>query len=210
MRFNLLMQAALSRKGQQVHSKANIIRRSGAGRSSRGTQITEFAAALALLTVAVIVPVIDLSVVPVRWMMAQEIVKSYSRQLAYCDKFSDALNLIHKEPALDARLNDLGGIKVSDLAVKLRCASIQDPSNVILVDNPGSLPNDWLPEGGKGPCTYSLVLEAKILLYPAFPTNVKGNPLPGFTGPFPVIASSTHEWENLGRNPDTGNFYLNE
>lgn len=210
MRFNPLMQVMHFRKGTQTDHRRIFIRRRAEIRPCRGSQIAEFAAALALLTVAVIMPVIDLSVVPIRWMMAQETVKSYSRQLAFCDSFSEATKLIQKEPSLETRLNSLGGIKVDDLGLKLRCASIHDPSTAIYVANPGSVPKDWLPEGARGPCTYSLVLEAKILLYPAFPATVKGNPLPGITGPFPLIASGSHEWENLGRNPDTGNFYLNE
>lgn len=210
MRFNPLIPTMHTRKNHSFDRKHNFIRRSAQLRTSRGSQIAEFAAALALLTVAIIVPVIDFSVVPIRWMMAQETVKTYSRQLACCASFSEAVRMIQLEPSLETRLNSLGGIKVDDLGLKLRCASIHDPSNVILVDNPGSVPKDWLPQGAKGPCTYSLILEAKILLYPAFPANLRGNPVPGLTGPFPLISSGSHEWENLGRNPDTGNFYLNE
>lgn len=210
MRFNPLIPRMDSRGKLAFDRNRSFIRRRAHLRHSSGSQIAEFAAALALLTVAVIVPVIDLSVVPIRWMMAQETVKTYSRQLAFCSSFSEAVRMIQREPSLETRLNSLGGIKVDDLGLKLRCASIQDPSAVMLVENPGSVPKDWLPEGAKGPCTYSLVLEAKILLYPAFPANLKGNPVPGLTGPFPLIASGSHEWENLGRNPDTGNFYLNE
>lgn len=179
-------------------------------RKNRGSQIAEFGAALALLAFAVILPVVDFSIVPVRWMMAQETIKAYSRELSFCESFSQASKILQQEPSLESRLNSLGGVQTKDLSLKLRIASVYHPSDILLIDAPAAIPKEWLPDGAKAPCTYSVLLEVKLLLYPAFPGAMKGNPLPGLTGPFPVLASASHEWENLGRNPNTGKYYLNE
>lgn len=179
-------------------------------RRQRGSQIAEFGAALTLLTAVVIIPVIDFSIVPVRWMMAQETIKTYTRQLAFCESFSQATQKLLQEPSLESKLNSLGGVKTNGINLRLRIASIYHPSEVLFVESAGGIPKDWLPDAQKGPFTYTIILEVKTLLSPAFPVPVKRNPLPGVTGPFPILATGSHGWENLGRNPNTGNFYINE
>ena len=53
------------------------------GRRS-GYQLTEFSAALVLLIIGIIVPLLDLGVIPLHWILSHEIIASRAQQLAQC------------------------------------------------------------------------------------------------------------------------------
>ncbi|MBX9695431.1 MAG: hypothetical protein K2Z81_23805, partial [Cyanobacteria bacterium] len=72
------------------------------------------------------------------------------------------------------------------------------------------VPKEWLPDGKKSPCTYTLELEVKSTIAPAVLLSTKGVAVPGLTCPVPITITAAHEWENLGRNPLTGKYFLTE
>lgn len=94
----------------------------------------------------------------------------------------------------------------------MRATRVADGSNkFLLVDGVGQMPREWLPDGAQSPCDYALELVVNLIVSPAFKINLPGNlVIPGLTGPVPIAITASHEWENLGRNPATNQFFLNE
>jgi hypothetical protein len=179
-------------------------------RNDRGSHIAEFGAALVLIAVALIIPLVDLAIVPVRWMMAQELVNNVTRQLAFCESFSQSIERLKSKPSLEDRLNRLGGVRVRAVQLGIRAAKIFEAGQFLFVDEPGKLPEEWLPKQGRTPCTYTLLLEVKVDLCPAVLFPGVGNAVPGLTGPFPMVLSSCHAWENLSLDPESRQFFINE
>lgn len=180
---------------------------------SRGSQIVEFAAAMVLLVCVILLPFLDLAILPVRWLMAQEIVNAYIRKLALCETFSEAYQIMEADPSLSTRLSRLGGIDCKSLKLKMRAARVflhPHQPEVIVVERPGQMPPDWLPDGKKAPCIYTLEIEIKSLISPAVLVSAGGLSVPGITAPLPFVLSASHGWENLGRNPVTRRFFINE
>jgi len=173
----------------------------------------EFAAGMIILVFFVFIPLLDLTIVPIRWMLAQELVNDYARKLALCETFSRSYRTLEADPSLTTRLQRLGGVSVQSLHLRLRITRIfQTPHapEVFIVEDPTRIPAAWLPDGGKAPCSYSMELDVHSLMSPAILFPNKGWSIPGLTVPFPLLISATHEWENVGRNPLTGKFFLNE
>ncbi len=142
--------------------------------------------------------------------MAQEIIKGFSRQLAFCESFSESEKLINCPPSLVHRLDAVGGLKVQSVKLCLKIARVFHPEDFVLVAEPRKVPEAWLPEHANAPSTYTLLLEVKLLLSPAMLFSDGAGSLPGVTSPIPIMISASHQWENLGRNPETGMFFLNE
>jgi hypothetical protein len=183
------------------------------GRNERGSQLAEFAPALVVLAVFVFIPLLDLTIIPIRWMMAQEIVNDYARRLALCETFSASRQTMEADPSLATRLQKLGGISVQSSDLHLRISRVYNyphEADSLVVDVPGNIPDAWLPDGAKAPCHYSLEVSIKSLLAPAVIFPLGGATIPGLSAPVPWVITASHEWENLGRNPVTRRFFLNE
>jgi hypothetical protein len=183
------------------------------GRSHAGSQMTEFSAALIILIGFVIVPLLDLTIIPVRWMMAQEIVNDYARKLAFCETFRQSHRTMDADPSLSTRLQRLGGVSVKSLSLHLRIQRIfkyAHPEEYLIVEDPGAIPAAWLPDGAKSPCAYSLEVDVRSLMAPAIMFPERGTAIPGLTAPVPLLVTASHAWENFGRDPATGKFFLNE
>lgn len=184
------------------------------GRSPSGSQIAEFVPALVILVCFVAIPLLDYTIVPIRWMLAQEIVSDYSRKLAFCETFSESFGKLQKEPSLITKLHNLGGIDIKGVNLHLRISRVapqQRTGEFLMVDMPQRIPAEWLPNGGKAPCSYLLELQVDSRLSPAIMLPGSGGGLlPGVTAPVPLTISGAHEWENLGRDPVNGQFYVNE
>jgi hypothetical protein len=177
-----------------------------------GSQIAEFAPALVVLAAFVFLPLVDLAIVPIRWMMAQEIVNAYSRKLALCECFSQSLQVMQADPSLSTRLIQIGGVTLSSVGASLRIARIFNRPHAeesIVVAMPGEIPAEWLPNGAKAPCTYALDVQAQAMMSPAIllSSSVK---VPGLTAPIPINITASHTWANLGRNPFTRKYFVNE
>lgn len=182
-------------------------------RSASGSQIAEFAAAMVMLVFVILLPFLDFVILPVRWLMAQEIVNSYVRKLALCETYSQAYEILEADPSLSTRLERLGGVQCRKLNLKMRIARVflqPHPIEVLTVEKPGSIPPAWLPDGEKAPCIYNLELEVHAMIAPALLAPSGGLSVPGITAPVPFLIRASRNWENLGRNPVTRRYFINE
>ncbi len=190
-----------------------VKRRRPLNRNHVGSQMAEFAAALSLLLAFIFLPLLDLAIVPVRWMTAQELVNTYTRNLAMCETHSQALCALEADPSLRDRLQKIGGINVSSTDLHLsitRISTNHETSKSIEIHKPGTIPADWLPDGAFAPCQYSLVLEVKASVSPAVLLNWGTLAVPGLTQPIPISIVVLHDWGNLGRDPASEKFFMNE
>jgi hypothetical protein len=182
-------------------------------RRQNGSQIVEFAAAIVLLITFVLIPCLDLAIVPIRWMMAQELIDSYVRTLSMCETFTESLHMLESDPSLRTRLLRLGGVQVESLNLRLKITRVfRDTSAAqsLEVIHPGSIPAAWLPDGALAPCAYALDIDVRGSIAPALLTKLQGMRIPGLTVPIPVPLSASHEWTNLGRDPNTEKYFINE
>ncbi len=188
-------------------------RRKRSGRRvDNGSQISELGAGLVLLVVFVLIPMLDLVVVPLRWMMAQELVNSYARTLAMCESFSQAVETMDADPSLRTKLESLGGVDIKsiDLHLKISRTNHLGASDSYIVKGPRGIPPQWLPRSDNGSQLYSLEVDVYSEMYPAILIPWSSLSIPGVTAPIPMLVRSTHEWGNLGINPRTGDFFINE
>lgn len=182
-------------------------------RRSQIGSIAEFAPALTILIFFVVIPLLDLTIVPVRWMLAHELLNDYSRKLALCETFSQSYSAMNADPSLQNRLQNLGGVTVESLRLTLRISRVfkePHPEEVLVVTSPGQIPPAWLPDGAKAPCSYALNVEIQSKMAPAIMVPIRNVYIPGLSAPIPLTISSSHEWENFGRNPANGKYFLNE
>lgn len=166
-----------------------------------------------LLAVFVFVPLLDLTIVPIRWMMAQELVNSYSRKLALCDTFSEAMDTLEADPSLSTQLHHLGGITVNSVKARLLVTRVfpwKHAEESTSIEVPRRIPSEWLPNGSKAPCSYALEVNVQSLMSPAVLFRTTSLHVPGLTDPIPLTVRSSHSWENLGRNPVSKNYFMNE
>lgn len=177
-------------------------------RNSRGSQLAEFGPALALLVGIVIFPLLDLVVLPVKFMLAQNMVSDFSRELAMCETFSQSQSKLSAAPSLVNRLKDLGGVDVRSVDLHLKIAKASGSGEqIITVRSPGEFPAECLPNPD-GNCVYSLELNIDSLMSPAVLIPFFGQAIPGLSAPVPLLISASHEWENLGRDPANKKFYI--
>ncbi len=185
------------------------------GRREAGSQIVEMAAGLTILTMFVFLPIMNLTTLSWRVMSAQYAATSFVRQLALCESFSQALRMV-EHSSLTNRLQVLLGSSIKSVHLRLRASRVtpgadQNSSKFLLVDGAGGIPRDWLPDGSQAPCDYALELVVNLMVSPAVKINLPGNLLvPGLTAPVPIAITASHEWENLGRNPETNEYFVNE
>jgi hypothetical protein len=182
-------------------------------RRRSGAQLMEFAAAITVLAL-VIIPLVDLSLVPVRWMLVQELVNGYSRQLAFCETFGQCCQMLEADASFKEKLKSFSGVGIDYAKVQMRITRIGGegrPQEELIVSHPREIPPAWLPNGAKGPCIYALDLQVRSAIAPAvlMPKSSIAS-VPGLNAPFEFSISSSREWANLGRNPLTNKFFLNE
>jgi hypothetical protein len=191
----------------------------GKRRNSAGQQISEFAAALVLLFTFFFVPLLDLGVLPIRWLLAQELIETYARQLSLSETFSQALTKLGDDPSLETKLIHLGGVQPKNIRCRLIASTVRDdPVQHYYSDVPKNIPQEWLPNGRRAPLDYRLEVQVDVEISPVFlvrlpeskdNSKTKGK-IPGLNAPVALTMSATANWENLGRDPVTKNYFLNE
>lgn len=182
-------------------------------RTQSGSQISEFGVGLIILVVFILIPMLDFVVVPLRWMMAQEMVNNYARKLAMCETLSQSYATMHADPSLKDLLQHIGGVdvKLIDMHLRIsRLSTLKTQTESYIVNQPGRIPAAWLPVADNQNRLFSLELTVHSYMHPA--VLLPGLPLriPGITAPIPMLVTASHEWGNLGRNPRTGNYFINE
>lgn len=98
------------------------------------------------------------------------------------------------------------GVTVTNKQLKVIVCGANE-SDKLTVTNAQEIPDDWLPEGAKGPCVYTVNMEVDILVSPVF---CGSNGIPGITAPVPMNIAAHSHWENLSRDPKTKEFFINE
>jgi hypothetical protein len=178
-------------------------------RNSRGQQISEFGAALAILFVVFFIPFLDLSVMPIRWFLSKEIVGNYARRLSLCETYTQALAMLNSDPTMENQLIKLGGVKPRQIRCNLIISSTKTGERYV-VEGPKRIPGQWLPNGYKSPCDYALQVSAEVDISPVVLIKGFGAKAPGFNCPVSFNISSEANWENLGCDPVTKVFFVNE
>lgn len=176
----------------------------------RGSQLAEFSAALLLFVLFVIVPIVDFMIVPVRAVMVQQIMTKQARRLAFAESFGKAIEMLDADSEFFESLLMLGGLRIDGRKLYLQVGNASDKKDALMVSSPGSVPERLLPSNPESASSYKLVLEMDLLFSPAFLLNGSGMKIPGISAPFPLTMRACHAWENLGKNPESGKFYLNE
>jgi hypothetical protein len=180
-------------------------------RSKKGSaQISEFAAALVLLVLCLFVPLLDLGIMPVRWFLSHEIISTYARKLSLCESLSQAYAVMDADPSLESRLVHLGGVEPKNITLGLAINRTSPPFEHIYVTEPKKIPKEWWPEGRKSPCEYILDVSVELEIAPAILFRGTTPAITGLNKPVPFIISQTAPWENLGRNPITKGYFINE
>ncbi len=176
---------------------------------SGSAQLSEFGAAIFLLFSCVVIPLIDLSIIPVRLGLGKSIVNHRVHQLAQSECLSEAFKSF-QEGDFNTGLARIGGFNAKSTRLSLVATSVKNPDQSMIVNRPGALPGDWLPGGIKGPCLYRLDLTVDAEIEPLITARVPGVQIPGLTRPIPFHLREESNWENLGCDPSSGEFFVNK
>lgn len=180
------------------------------GRKCTGAQAAEFAAALTILVMFFVIPLLDLGVIPVRWGLANHLITSYSVNFARAETLSRAFEQLESDVNLQDLLKKIGGVSAKQLRLALVITKTASPDKKLVVSEPKHIPADWLPDSPNGPYQYELELFATVEISPLLLINLGEKKIPGLNAPFLVTMTSSSNWENLGRNPNTNEFFMNE
>jgi hypothetical protein len=177
-------------------------------RNATGQQMAEFAGAIVILVLTFFLPLLDLAIMPIRYFMAHELIQQYARRLSHCETLTQAYAEMNADPSLQYRLIKLGGCQPKSLELHLMISTIRPPVERLDVVKPKTIPKDWLPDARRH-CEYILEVVAAVEISPACLINTEPK-IMGLSKPVPITLRADSPWENLGRNPVTKAFFLNE
>jgi hypothetical protein len=179
-------------------------------RTTCGAQTLEFAAAVTVLIIAIILPLLDFGVIPVHWMLSQEIVSNYARKLTLCKSFSQALAMLDADSSLQNQLSRVGGVKPQAIKCFMAISRLQPPFETFTTDTPRTIPSGWLPATLNSPCSYEIKLSALLEFDPLILVNFYKVNIPGLTKPFNCVIEAKVPWENYECDPITNQYFINE
>lgn len=187
----------------------------GAGsRTQQGSQIAEFAASLGMFVACILLPLLDFGIIPIRWMMAREVISNATREVSFCETFTRAVRKTAPDSDLAKALTHIGGVEIENLSTKLKISRVPakagDEIECITVAQPGQIPREWLPDGGKAPCVYMVEVNADLKMSPALAVDFSTVRIPGLSAPVSLHLNATRQWEHSGKDPTTGRFFINE
>ena len=189
---------------------SGIVKRSRFRRTEYGAaQVTEFGAALFILLGCVVLPLLNMAIIPVRYGMGKSIVTAEVRRLARSESFSEALASVTSESSKWQQLNAIGGIDVNETELSMTIESTKT-KQIETFRAPKTIPARVLPEGKDSPCVYLLDLKVDVAIHPLVSISWTNIRIPGLTGPIPIRFHEVAAWENLTRDPVTGDFFLNQ
>lgn len=143
-----------------------------------------------------------------RGAMVNQLVNGWAQSLAKERKLSVAFERIETDDKYMQAIRDSQGVKILLAKTSLLVSRVDEPSQMIEVDIPGRIPSAWQPDKGHNNYTLQIVVDAQIQPFITF--NFFGWKIPGLTGPADVRLVGHSQWENLGRDPVTKEFYVNE
>jgi len=188
----------------------NRLQNSNRRRRQIGAQILEFGGAIFIFISCIVLPLIDLAFVPLRFGLGKSVVSTRVNRLAQLETLSEALNDERNDAAFKDVLKGLDGIVVRNSKLSLVIKSNKTEPHEIRVDRPGLIPKSWLPDGSAAPCDYALDLKVDVDISPFIVLPIPKAKVPGLTTPLSFQFNEISVWENLGRDPVSGDFYLNE
>lgn len=192
------------------YSRITAKRASANGRNCTGAQAAEFAAALTVLVLFFVIPLLDLGVIPIRYALAQHLITSYSFNYSRAETLSKAFDQLEEDTNLQDLLKKIGGVTVKRLRLQLVITKSASPDKKLVVSEPKRIPKEWLPDSANGPFQYELELFSTLEISPLVVINLGEKKIPGLNGPFEFTMTNASHWENLGRNPNTDEFFMNE
>lgn len=177
----------------------------------KGQQMADFTAAFGFLIIFVVLPLIDLGVVPVRYLMAQTSIRNYVKQLSMRETMSQAYSKVKSDNnEFDKLLTSIGGTHVKSSRLAIVINSQKKLGMQAEVDKPKSIQKMWLPDGENCPCQYMIKLTADLEIEPLITLPKTFGGIPGLSAPFVLSITEIAPWENLGINPATKEYFLNE
>ena len=174
-------------------------------RRTSGSSMTEFSGAMVIFILFIFAPLINVGILPVRYLIAHGVMTEITHRMSVCEKRSEAKNLLQTNTWW-TNLLAACGVKVKDPKASLIIVDKDGGSKSSIAIN-GTIADNLLPNGTGGPFMYSIQLSADCVISPLFNA---GAGLPGFTSPVTLHMSSQAQWENLGRDPETTFYYINE
>lgn len=182
----------------------------GLARNSKGSaQISEFGAVFFLLISCIVLPLLNLSIIPVRYAMGKSIVATEARTLAKSETFSEAIKRNAEVADRWKQLQAIGGITVKDTALSLTIDSTKTGHEKTCT-SPRTIPPGFLPNGAESPCVYLLDLKVDVEISPLVTVAWQQWNIPGLTGPMAIQFHESSAWENLGLDPMTGQYFINQ
>lgn len=179
-------------------------------RSQSGSaQLSEFGAAIFMLFFCIVIPLIDLSIIPVRLGLGKSIVNHRVHQLAQSECLSEAFKSF-ADGDFHSGLARIGGFNAKSTQLSLVATSVRNPAQSYAVSRAGAIPGDWLPGGPRGPCIYRLDLTVSAEIEPLITAHLPGVRIPGLTAAIPFQLHEESTWENLGCDPLSGEFFVNK
>lgn len=168
------------------------------GRSQKG-QMSEFGAAFIVLVCFVLLPLLNMSFVPVRFMMCEGVLNELARRLAHCEKFSEADATMKKEQWWKQTLGKCG-VTISKEELKI-LVSRDGTNDRLVVRRNQKVADEWMPGNNQTPCVYTLLVTADCSISALY------------QGPFPPVKlklSGSSQWENLSKDPNSTEYFINE
>lgn len=172
-------------------------------RRKKGNALIEFGPAMVVFVCFILTPLLDLGFIPVRYLICTGVINEYAHRLSLSEKRSDCY------AAGDNWWRDFllrCGITVHEPSKSLIICG-RDEGDRLVVRQGETVPAEWLPNGSKGPCLYSLEVSLNADIPPLVSSS---HGLPGLTGPITMTFASRSNWENFGRDPETRLYYVNE
>lgn len=166
-------------------------------RAESGSALSEFAAGMLLFFCFFFVPLVDMSFIPVRYLLVNTYLEKVVHHMALCEKRSEAIKYLNSGD-WKAGLEQWG-IKIRDARANL-LINDNSGSKKLSVSAGNSVPQSWLPNSSKKgeAFVYSLELAVDADIPPLFSSDVG---LPGFNKPILFTFKSHEQWENLAADP---------
>jgi hypothetical protein len=158
-----------------------------------------------ILIFGIFLPMLNAVAIPIRWMFAHYAIATDVQALARSEKLSDAHDQLKKHQDMRNALMRFGGIKVKESRLSLVVVKPDDELNITY---PNRIPDGWLPQ--QNGCVHYLQLATLVEISPLAATEVFGMSITGLNAPVTIRISSRCNWENLGKDVLTNEFYLNE
>lgn len=175
-------------------------------RKAKGHAMLEFGVGMLVFICFIFIPLIDIGFIPVRYVIGSGTINEFTHRLSLNEKRSEAYQQLTDEGGWKTFLSQCG-VTVHEPQLNLVICG-KDESEQVSIGKGVAVPAEWLPNGKNGPCIYSLELATDCDIAPLFPCSSGG--MPGFTKPITLTLKSKSQWENLGRNPQTLAYYINE